>query len=208
MDRITKAGLAFLAALAMSACASTQFASSWKAPGAGPLNFKGKKVAALIMSKEESSRYGSEDALARELTERGAVGMPAYTIIPKELIQDKDKAREFLEKAGVVGVVAMRVVGKDSEITASPATYWGTTQYATFWGGGYYGWGWGGVYDPGYLRTDTVVSVETLIYSLEQNKLVWAGMTRTTNPTEVYPFIKELTAKVADELKKLGLIRQ
>jgi hypothetical protein len=106
-----------------------------------------------------------------------------------------------------VGVVAMRVVGKDQQITASPATYWGTTQYATFWGGGYYGWGWGGVYDPGYLRTDTVVSVETLVYSLEQNKLVWAGMTRTTNPTEVYPFIKELTAKVAAELKKLGLIR-
>jgi hypothetical protein len=49
--------------------------------------------------------------------------------------------------------------------------------------------------------------VETLIYSLEQDKLVWAGQSQTTNPEKVGPFIKELVAKAANELKKQGLIR-
>jgi hypothetical protein len=66
MFRSTKAGLVATAALTAAACATTTFQSSWRAPGSGPLNFKGKKVAALIISKEEGVRYGAEDALARD----------------------------------------------------------------------------------------------------------------------------------------------
>jgi hypothetical protein len=201
-----KKALVVTAAVTAAACASTSFVSTWKNPAAQPGSFKGQKVAALIVSKEEGVRYGAEDALARELTARGAVGVPAYTIVPKELIQDKEKAKEFIEKAGVVGVVAMRVVGQDKEITSSPGGYWGSPYYASFWGAGYWGWGWGGVYSPSYLRTDTIVTVEILVYSLPQDKLVWAGQSETTNPSKVGPFIKELTARAAAEMKKQGLV--
>ena len=207
MFRSTKAGLVAVAALSVAACASTTFNSTWKAPGAGPLNFKGKKVVALVVSKEEGVRYGAEDALAREITRQGAVGVPAFAQIPKELTRDKEKAKEFLEKAGVAGVVVMRVVGKDQEISSTPASYYAMPYYSTFWGAGYYGYGWGGVYDPGYVRTDTIVSVEILVYSLEQDELVWAGRSQTTNPEKVGPFIHELTAGAAKELRKQGLIQ-
>jgi len=207
MSRATTYGLVLAVAATATACATTSFHSTWKAPGAEPLNFKGRKVAALVVSKEEGVRYGAEDALARELSAKGAVGIAAYSLIPKELVQDKEKAKEFLAKAQVAGVVAMRVVGKDKEVSGSPGGYWGAPYYATFWGSGYYGWGWGGVYDPGYIRTDTIVIVETLVYSLEQDKLVWAGQSETTNPEKVGPFIKELVTKAASELKKQGLIR-
>jgi hypothetical protein len=205
--RSTNAGLVVAVALTAAGCASTTFNSSWRAPGSGPLSFEGKKVAALVMSKEEGVRYGAEDALAREITARGAVGIAAYGLIPEELTRDQEKAQEFMAKAGVAGVVAMRVVGKDQQLSSSPSTYYGGPYYGSFWGGGYYGWGWGGVYDPGYLRTDTIVSVETLVYSLEQDKLVWAGRSATTNPSNVPAFMKELAAAAAREMKKQGLIR-
>lgn len=210
MTRTLKLGVAALAALVAGACATTTFNSTWKNPQASPLNFKGKKVVALVLSADESIRYGAEDALAKEITARGAVGVPAYTLIPKELNRDKDRAKAFMDKAGVVGVVSMRVAGKEKEISSTPGGYagWGSPYYSSFWaGGGYYGWAWGGVYEPSYVRTDTIVSVETLIFSLEQDKLVWAGRSETTNPEKVGPLIKELTAKAAAELKKEGLIR-
>ncbi len=100
----------------------------------------------------------------------------------------------------------MRVVGTDKEITATGA-YWSAPNYATFWGGGFYGWGYGGMYSPGYVRTDTVVAVETLVYSLDQDKLVWAGMSQTTNPKDVGRLVHELSEKVARELRKQKLIR-
>ena len=208
MSRATTHGLVLAVAATATACASTSFHSTWKNPAAEPGNFRGQKVAALVMSADPAVRFGAEDALARELTARGVVGIPAYSLIPKELTQDKDKAKAFLEKAEVKGVVAMRVVGKDKEITQSPGGYWGGPTYATFWGagGGYYGWGWGGVYSPGYITTDTIVIVETLVYSLDQDKLVWAGQSETTNPEKVGPFIKELVAKAAAEMKKQGLV--
>ena len=206
--RSIRSVLVSTAAVAAAACASTSFNSTWRNPAAEPGNFKGQKVAALIVSTEEGVRYGAEDALARELTARGAVGIAAYSLIPKELLQDKEKAKEFIDKAGVVGVVAMRVVGKDKEITqTSGGSYWGGPAYATFWGAGYYGYGWGGVYSPGYIRTDTIVTVEILVYSLKQDKLVWAAQSETTNPDKVGPFIKELVAKAAEQMKKEGLVR-
>ncbi len=214
MKRTVQPVLVALAAAAVAACASTTFNSTWKAPDAGQLDFKGKKVVAMVMTPDESVRYGAEDALAREINARGPVALPAYSVIPKELTNDKDQAKQFLEKAGVKGAVVIRVLGKDKELNASaggysPAGigYWGSPVYTSFYGGGFYAYGWGGVYMPGYVRTDTIVSVETLIYDLEQNKLVWAARSETKNPEKVGPFVKEVAAKVAAQLKKEGLTR-
>jgi hypothetical protein len=207
MSSATKWATALATAAAATAYAGTSFVSTWKAPDAELMNFKGKKVAALVVSTEQAVRFGGEDALAAEITARGAVGVPAYSVVPKELLQDKEKAKAFLEKADVRGVIAMRVVGKDKEVSGSASSYWGAPSYASFWGPGYWGWSWGGVYAPGYMRTDTIVIVETLVYNLEQDKLVWAGQSQTTNPSHVPKFIKELAKKVADEMKKQKLIR-
>jgi hypothetical protein len=208
MSRTVSAGLVAMVAVSAAACAATSFNSTWRAPDAQHLNFKGKKVMALVMSTDESVRYGAEDTLAQELTKLGAIGIAAYGLVPKELTQDKAKAKEFIEKAGVAGVVSMRVVGNDKEISSTPGgVYWGAPYYSSFWaGGGYYGYGWGAVYTPGYVRTDTIVSVETLVFSLEQDKLAWAGRSDTTNPSKVGPFVRELTAKVVAELKKQKLV--
>lgn len=206
MLRIVRAGWVVLAAAGAAACASTTFQSTWNAPGAEPLNFAGKKVGALVISKDDELRNRAEFALARAITAQGAVGLASYALVPKELIQDKDRAKAMLEKEGVVGVVAMRVVGKDTQITSSPG-YWAGPGYSSFWGPGYWGWGWSTAYSPGYLQEDTIVSVETLIYSLTQDKLVWAATSKTTNPSEVNSLIDELVAAAAKQLKQQGLIR-
>ena len=48
--------------------------------------------------------------------------------------------------------------------------------------------------------------VETLVYSLQQNKLIWAGQSKTTNPSRVDDFVRELAVGVAEEMKKAGLL--
>jgi hypothetical protein len=206
MHRTINAGLVGAAALALAACASTKFSSTWKAPDVGPMSFKGQKVAALVMTPNESTRLGAEGVLAKELTARGVQGIPAYNLIPPNETRDKEKAKALFNAAGVAGVVVMRAAGQQKEVTATPG-YWSSGYYGSFWGGGYYGYGWGAVYDPGYLRTDTIVNVETLIYDLKADKLVWAGMSESTNPERVETLIKELVASAAGEMKKQGLIR-
>jgi hypothetical protein len=208
-----KAAAVAAGALALAACGATTFNTTWKAPDAKPLTFKkGDKVIAMVVSPDEAVRRGAEADLAAELTRRGLEGVSSWTVIPTEVVEknDKEKAKELVEASGAKGVVAMRVTGKDKEITGSGPTYagvpmWGAPYYGGFWGG-WYGYGWGAAYSPGYLRTDTLVYVETLVYDLNQNKLVWAGQSKTTNPSKAQSFIRELVDGAAKEMKKAGLI--
>lgn len=198
-------GLAAAAAVACAACASTPFVSSWRAPNAEPLKITGAKVAAVAMIDQVASRRAAEDAIARELTARGAIGVPMYTIDPDAGPSDEPAARAALEREGFTGVVVFRPMGTEQQIVSSPA-YWGPT-YSMYWGG-YYGFGWGMPW-YGYgvdIHTNTVVSVETLVYSLRQNMLVWGGQSTSTNPSSFDKLVHETATNVAKELERLGLL--
>lgn len=193
------------AAAVVSGCASTTFVSSWKEPLDGPLEFDGKRVAAVVVSSNESIRRTGEDALAREISKGRAQGVPSYSIVGTDKLESQEAAKKALTDAKIEGAVVMRVVSSEKEMSYSPGTAWyGAPYYGSFYG--YWGYGWGAVYDPGYLRTDTVVMVETLIYSLAQDKLVWAGHSKTTNPSDVTKFIQELSKAARKEMKKAGFI--
>ena len=200
-------GFVGVAALGLAACASTtRFNSTWKAPDAGPLNFQGRKVAALVISDNTSTRFSAEDLLARELKARGVEGIPAYDLIPQTETRDKDRAKALFNQAGIVGVVVMRAAGAQKEIVSSGG-YWSIPSYGSFWGVGYYGYGWGAVGDGTFIHTDTIVRVETLVYDLAADKLVWAGLSESTNTSKAETLIKELVAGAVAEMKKQGLIR-
>jgi hypothetical protein len=201
---VTKAVLGATAAMTLAACATTSLQSTWKNPAAAPLNLKGKKVVALVVMDEEALRYAAEDEAAREITAHGGVGLPAYTLLPQAQIRDKERARAIFEKEGIEGVVVLRPIAKEKAVSGA---FWGSPSYSSLWGPGFWGGGWGGGWGgDGYLRTDTILIVETLVYSLQQNKLVWASQSQTMNPTQVGSFIRELGKTVGTEMEKQGLL--
>ena len=152
----------------------------------------------------DAARRAAEDTLAADLTARGAHVIPSYTVLQDYGGKtDADAAGTQLKQAGAQGVVIMRVVGKEQQVTYTP----GTTYPAYYGGfGPYWGSSWGAAYDPGYLRTDTMVSIETLIYSLNSGKLLWASTSRTTNPENVGSLVKEVADATAKEMAKQGLL--
>jgi hypothetical protein len=56
------------------------------------------------------------------------------------------------------------------------------------------------------IHTDTIVHIQTMVYSMKQNKLVWSGQSKTTNPSNVDSLVKEVAHAVAGEMKKGGLV--
>ena len=200
--RLCKRWIGLCAVVGLSGCA-TGLVSSWKAPDAEPFRLRGEKVAAVVMASDQTTRRAGEDALARELSARGAIGVPMYTLLG-DAAPDEAKARAAAEQAGIVGVVVLRPVRIDKELSSTPATYSGP-MYGGFWGG-YYGLGWGGSWRGGEIRTDTIIMIETLVYSLPQNKLVWGGQSKTKNPANLDRLIEDTAKQVADELVRQGLI--
>ncbi len=132
--------------------AAPKFTSVWKSPEASQVSFAGKKVAALVITGDDSLRVSGEEALVRELTGRGMQAVATYRIAPKEELAKAETAKGWFEKANVEGVVAMRPVKKENRTTYTPGM-WVNPYYSTLWG--YYGYGWGSVYSPGYVDQDT-----------------------------------------------------
>ena len=107
---------------------------------------------------------------------------------------------------GASAAVVMRLVCEDKTLNAAPAMYYGGPNYSTFYGG-YWGYGWGGMYDPGYVKMDRILHVETLVYSLPLDTLLWAGVSTTTNPKEAQAFVSQLIERAVKEMKKQRLVK-
>jgi len=191
------------AALCLAACAtSTTFTSTWKAPGAQGINPAGKKIAALVLSADEDRQRSAEVYLATELTLRGAQGVAAYTLIGLGH-PTLEYARERFREAGVEGVVVMRLVAHDQQVIVDPGGFSGSA-YGTF--GSYYSsYGMSVSYSTGSVQTNTEVTIETLIYSLSRDKLIWAGTSRTSNPEGLQELVSEVADAVSAEVAKQGL---
>ena len=98
----------------------------------------------------------------------------------------------------------MRPVSKEKRTTYNPGT-WTNPYYSTLWG--YYGYGWNSMYIPGTVDRDTVVVVETTIFSVPRDMLLWAAVSETKNPKTLQTFVIDLVKECVKELHKQGLAK-
>jgi len=196
-----KYGTALLAAFSLSACYhSTRLAATWRDPNSGPLHFRQPVV--VFVAKSETFRRTMEDKLAAQFPNAS----PSYKVIRDNDVGDGTKILSELDEAGFDGAVIMRVANVDQRITYTPGAYWygGGAPYYSF--AGYWGTAWGYPYDPGYIQTDQIVSIETQIYSLKNDKLLWAGRSETTDPKSVGKLGDSVIKHIMQELRKEGMV--
>ncbi|HEV7607171.1 MAG TPA: hypothetical protein VGO61_07530 [Steroidobacteraceae bacterium] len=198
--------LACIAACALAACAATTFTDTWKAPGQAALDPRGQKVAAVFISTDEGMRRVAEDALVRKLDEYGASGVASYSLIAGEDLDNMERVKERLAAAGVDGIVTLHVIDESKKVTIAyeyqnPAIqpyYW---RFTDFWG-----YGWGSPYVPTEVTTTTILRIETLVYSLKRDALLWAGTSRTSESAKVSRLVEEVADAAAHEMTKQGLL--
>jgi len=197
--------LVFATAAALPRAASVEFLSTWKAPDARPLHFGGRKVAGVLITDDDSLRVSTEEALAREIGARGSVAIPAYRIIPREEVRNSEAAKGWFSRAGVQGLVVLRIVKTETQKVYSSAI-WSSGYYGSAWD--YWGYGWANVVPIGKGRNQRTITVETLLYDLAEGKPIWAGISQATDPKNVQAYMKELATEVVKRLQKDGLVKK
>jgi len=190
-------------AAASATAAAPKFLQVWKSPDIQRLNFAGKKVVALVITDDQPLQISGEEALVRELTSRNVTGLAAYRIVPREELKSAERARDWFERSGVQGVVALRPVSRETEQTYS-AVVWSSGYYQSFWS--YYPYGWSSVYVARPSVTSTTIGVETLIYDLTRDHLVWAAASETRDPKDLQQFVSDLVNAAVNEMKKMKLV--
>lgn len=192
----TRIAVVFL--LVTCACASTKMTKAWVYPERGPLQFE--SVMALVLVQDSLIRRNGEDVIVEQIRQADAVA--SYTFLPESDLADEDKVRAAVVKSGVEAIIVMRPMYDEQETRYVPGSY--PTHYNSFYG--YYGWAYPVVYSPGYFKQDRLVGIETNIYDTADGKLVWSGMSETTNPKNTRKTIADTAKAVRSAMKKHGFI--
>ena len=181
-------------AVSAAGCASTEMTSTWTDPAA-----KGRmlsSIAVICLTRDPGLRRMGEDMVASRLT--GAQAVPSYRVLGDTDLRNRNAVKAKLSDQGFQGVLVMRVTRVSEQVTAVGGPY------GTF--DGYYDYAGTVAYDPAYLQTDTVVHVVSNLYSLQDQKLIWSGVSQTFDPASVQSFIDDVSKAVAKSIQKDRLV--
>ncbi|MGB3051935.1 MAG: hypothetical protein WBB42_13105 [Polyangiales bacterium] len=204
-----------LALCLLAACSktTTNISQSYRNPGYEQTVFK--KLFVIGVAQDQESRQAFEDAFANAITSRGGSAEASWGHLPKSEQLTEDEIRSAVQAGGFDGVLIARLLAVDKEQEYTPASTYNNPQTRYYaGGGGLYGYGFYGFYgttfakvhEPGYFETSTTIRVETNLYSLATDGLVWTGQSNTVDPTSISDARASMTAAVAQKLKEEKLI--
>src|SRR5262245_58609608 len=181
----------------IAGCASP-FVDTWKDPGwSGPPL---RNVLVVGNAQSEVARRAYEDALSARLAEIGVRAEPSYQLLPGEAVTREAIAR-VVAAGKHDGLIAARLVGVDQRATYVPGSPAPVAARASGWRA------WGGFYQPGTVRIDQIMRIETQVWSLAlEGTMIWAGTSEKVNPRDVPRVANTLAAGTVTTLQQAGVL--
>jgi len=197
MSRLQLSVLILAGCVACASGGATHIESSWKDPHAQQLAFH--RVLAVVVSGDPAVRHSMEDQLSRRLPNTFA----AYRAVPDLAVGNDAAARDQLRGRLFDGAVVMRVVGVHDAKAYVPGPDWHSAHPSFY---SYWTSSWTMVREPGYLASDTLVTVETAVYSLADDKLLFAARTENASARALDKLLDGTTKAVTTQLHDQGLV--
>lgn len=202
-----------MALLTIASCSTqTKLYESWHDKEFfGP---KLEKVLVLGIFKDDIQRRMFEANFVKEVDLGGKKAIAGYTLMPdKDDFDTKEDILAAVKKTGADSVLITSFKGViEKQHDVPPRVDYVPRmgmRYGRYGYGyrGYYGSTYEAVYRPGYTVTDKIVQLETRVYSVKNEKLVWAGKTKSVNASSAESVIKDLVALIIKDMKDNGLIK-
>jgi len=193
------------AAFLLASCSTTTVMTDvWK-----DKTYQGKpqKIVVIMAAKTPDMRNLFEDRFVGELDARGNNAFQSYTIIPMEQIRDKELVQSKIRSSGADTVLISRLLDTKTIESYNPGLIHGVPYVVPDY---YYGWwGYSNIVfaDYGYTGDVRIAYIETNLYDVKTEKLIWSGHSKTERTEGEQQLI---TAFIQVMLKKLvsdGIIK-
>ena len=196
--------LAFLLIVvgAVSCTPTTQLAGTRVAEDLEPKKYG--KIAVLAFMLTMDARATLEEAIAGKLQEKGYNGKVSFDIFPlatnKQVLADMDmsddaikaRVREKIAKNQIDAVITVNLLDTKQEERYVPGSNFVVTTgfygYPGYMGSfyDYYAYTYGSVYsNPGYYVNTKTYFLETNLYDISGEKLVWTAQSTTKDPKSI-----------------------
>ena len=165
------------------------------------------------MVKDEATRRTTENRIASA----NPIFKTSFQYLNGTNLQlTNEQKLKILKDENFDGVLTMRLVSTEKETNYVPGTntsiYYGgmyTGMYTGMYGygfGNWYGMYSPNFYSPGYYQETTYYMVETNIFSLSKNKLIWTGTTKSSYITDIGLTVDEIMKTLYKEMIKDGSV--
>jgi len=216
--RLISAGVAAIALLAISGCATraTTLDAQWVNPAfAGQRSVRSVMVMAAI--PDSTSRRLFEDRMVGALSSAGIKSVQSYKFIPADGPVSEEQLRRAVAEAGAAHVLISRIINVTTEVNVTPGMVMGPG-----WGPG---WGWGGGWGPGWggfagyhnamwatstpprVTTTQNVHADTRVFDARTAAVVWSAATTTSTGWDSVPqMIDQFVDLIVETMKKDAVI--
>ncbi len=193
--------------LMLASCANTKISQSWVEPG----NKKSYNDLLIIgISESEHDRRAYETHFVKELSDKGTEAISSYKLIKSSEKINRETVDKAIKGMEIDGVIVTHVVAVTEESIYRPSM-----DYMPMYGGGYNS----GLYSyyphvntyvhrPGYYTKHETYTIETNLYDVESEELVWSARSRTFSPESVDEVIVDLTKLLINDLADKNLIKK
>jgi hypothetical protein len=216
----------FLTALYLSSCMGslTEISGTWTKPG-----YKGKKFSKILVvaiSNELVKRNAVESAMAKELASVKINATTSTSVLDLSSIEKTkdgkidttkiEAVKKSLIDAGYDGAIVLSLLDKKEKTEYVPGqTYYQPNYYSSY---GYGPYSYHGFYNysystynvvntPGYYVEKTNFYIESRLFDLKTNELLWAAQSETLNPSNMKDFSSSLSKAVVDNIVNDFVIR-
>ncbi|MEO0059403.1 MAG: hypothetical protein RLZZ312_1050 [Bacteroidota bacterium] len=193
-----------IAIIAIFSCKSTAVVSSWIAPNQEINLSKLKKVIVVVRFKSETSNRKAEDKMVQFI---GKAGIASYNYLQSgfenkslEVIKNK------IKKDGFDGAISMRLLDVEQEKVAQQQGNRYYNGYRDF--DNYFYQNQISYFNTDYYVTTKKYIIETNVFSIKKNKIIWTGVTETIDPNGVEQMIEDVANAVYKKMKIDGLFKK
>jgi len=185
---------AVAAAVVLAGCSGTKPVQLWRDPTSQTVY---RKIMVAVVGVDMASRRNTEEVLVKRMPPGSAIA--SYQVVPAGEEKDLEKLKTVLREASFDGVLVLRLMGVDQEITT-------TTMAGTANVYGYWGYSHTAMYAQPMVDVRKIAKIESKLFDVAGEKPVWAMVTETVDPSKRDVIIDEVTELVVQQLAEAKLI--
>jgi hypothetical protein len=168
---------------------------------------KPQKIIVIMVTKYPDMRNLFEDRFVGELNSRGNNAFQSYTIVPFEQLRDRELVKEKIKSSGADTVLVSSLLDTKTIESFRPGLVTVVPMVVPDY---YYNW-WGyynvAFVDYGYTGDVRVAYIETNLYDVKTEKLIWTGHSKTERTEGEQQLITAFVKLMLSKIESAGLIK-
>jgi hypothetical protein len=164
--------LLFFCSFLLTSCATTTISDTWK-----DKSYQGKaqNMVVMMVARTQYLRDMFEGQFAAELRARGNWATQSHKYVSFEELKNKELVKSKIKSTDADTILIARLVGKKTIEAYEPGAIHGVPLYHDYWGTYYEIVS----VDYGYTGSIEVSYIETNLYDIKTEKLIWSARSKT-----------------------------